>query len=120
MTFAAPVSPSVLTVDRLCVDARTPEGRRRVLDDVTFDLRLGETLCIAGESGSGKSVTSLAIMGLLPKASLQIASGSIALEGRELSRLSNSAMRSANTFGTRFAKPAGGFTERAALRSYLA
>jgi peptide/nickel transport system ATP-binding protein len=94
VTSASPVSPSVLTVDRLCVDARTPEGRRRVLDDISFDLKLGETLCIAGESGSGKSVTSLAIMGLLPKASLQIASGSIALEGRELSRLSNSAMRS--------------------------
>jgi len=78
----------------LCVDARTPEGARRVLDNVSFDLKLGETLCIAGESGSGKSVTSLAIMGLLPKASLRIASGSIQLEGRELSRLSNSAMRS--------------------------
>nr|WP_246707786.1 ABC transporter ATP-binding protein [Ensifer oleiphilus] len=78
----------------MCVDARTPEGARRVLDEVSFDLKLGETLCIAGESGSGKSVTSLAIMGLLPKASLRIASGSIELEGRELSRLSNSAMRS--------------------------
>ncbi len=41
----------------------------------------GETLCLAGESGSGKSVTSLAIMRLLPKASLRIASGSIALAG---------------------------------------
>nr|WP_269456035.1 ABC transporter ATP-binding protein [Rhizobium quercicola] len=88
------VTPPVLTVDRLCVDARTPEGLRRVIDDISFALAVGETLCIAGESGSGKSVTSLAIMGLLPKASLQIAGGSIALQGRELSRLSNSAMRS--------------------------
>ncbi|WP_312364659.1 ABC transporter ATP-binding protein [Ensifer sp.] len=94
MTASQSASPSVLSVDRLCVDARTPEGARRVLDNVSFDLKLGETLCIAGESGSGKSVTSLAIMGLLPKASLRIASGSIQLEGRELSRLSNSAMRS--------------------------
>ncbi len=94
MTASQSASPSVLSVDRLCVDARTPEGARRVLDNVSFDLKLGETLCIAGESGSGKSVTSLAIMGLLPKASLRIASGSIQLEGRELSRLSNSTMRS--------------------------
>ena len=46
-------------------------GRRkaasRVLEDISFDLRAGETLCIAGESGSGKSVTSLSIMGLLPE-----------------------------------------------------
>ncbi len=94
MTVSALVTPPVLTVDRLCVDARTPEGLRRVIDDISFALAVGETLCIAGESGSGKSVTSLAIMGLLPKASLQIAAGSISLQGRELSRLSNSAMRS--------------------------
>ncbi|OCP35487.1 ABC transporter ATP-binding protein [Ensifer sp. LC163] len=94
MTASLSAFPPVLSVDRLCVDARTPEGAKRVLDEVSFDLKLGETLCIAGESGSGKSVTSLAIMGLLPKASLRIASGSIQLEGRELSRLSNAAMRS--------------------------
>ncbi|MEK1866137.1 MAG: ABC transporter ATP-binding protein, partial [Ensifer adhaerens] len=90
MTTAAPV----LGIDGLCVDALTPQGPRRVLDAVSFNLMSGETLCIAGESGSGKSVTSLAVMGLLPKASLRIASGSIKLEGRELSKLSNSAMRS--------------------------
>ncbi|HEV7319755.1 MAG TPA: ABC transporter ATP-binding protein [Ensifer sp.] len=84
----------VLSVDGLSVDALTPQGPRRVLDAVSFDLKTGETLCIAGESGSGKSVTSLAVMGLLPKTSLRIASGSIKLEGRELSKLSNSAMRS--------------------------
>jgi peptide/nickel transport system ATP-binding protein len=75
------------------VDARTPQGRRRVIDDVGFELIAGETLCIAGESGSGKSVTSLAIMGLLPKTSLQVASGSIRLGARELVGLSNGEMR---------------------------
>ncbi len=89
-----PVPMPVLTVRNLCVDARTPEGRRRVLDDISFDLNLGETLCIAGESGSGKSVTSLSIMGLLPKASLQVASGSIHLGEKNLVALSHRAMRS--------------------------
>ncbi|SDP35882.1 peptide/nickel transport system ATP-binding protein [Phyllobacterium sp. OV277] len=89
-----PVPMPVLTVRNLCVDARTPEGRRRVLDDISFDLNLGETLCIAGESGSGKSVTSLSIMGLLPKASLQVASGNIHLGEKNLVALSNRAMRS--------------------------
>ncbi|MEK1889124.1 MAG: ABC transporter ATP-binding protein [Phyllobacterium sp.] len=94
MRLVTPATTPVLSVRDLCVDARTPEGRRRVLDDISFDLNLGETLCIAGESGSGKSVTSLSIMQLLPKASLQIASGSIKLVDRELTKLSNRAMRS--------------------------
>jgi peptide/nickel transport system ATP-binding protein len=89
----AAASPAVLSLDGLCVDARTPQGRRRVIDDVGFELIAGETLCIAGESGSGKSVTSLAIMGLLPKTSLQVASGSIRLGARELVGLSNGEMR---------------------------
>ncbi|WP_312038806.1 ATP-binding cassette domain-containing protein [Pseudorhizobium tarimense] len=42
---------------------------------MNFELKAGETLCLAGESGSGKSVTSLATMGLLPKASLKVSSG---------------------------------------------
>jgi peptide/nickel transport system ATP-binding protein len=83
----------VLRVENLCVDARTPEGLKRVLDDISFDLEPGETLCLAGESGSGKSVTSLSIMGLLPKASLRVASGSIILGDQDLTRLSNSQMR---------------------------
>ncbi|CAN7568273.1 ABC transporter ATP-binding protein [Rhizobium sp. LjRoot254] len=93
MTEAMPAGMPVLKVDRLSVDARTPQGRKPVIEDIGFELNAGETLCIAGESGSGKSVTSLSIMGLLPKASLQIASGSIRLDGRELTKLSNSAMR---------------------------
>ncbi len=83
----------LLVVEGLCIDARTPEGPRRVLDDVSFALGAGETLCLAGESGSGKSITSLAILQLLPKASLRIAGGSIRLAGRELTGLSRSAMR---------------------------
>ncbi len=85
--------PAVLSVRNLFVDARTPEGRRRVLDDIDFDLITGETLCLAGESGSGKSVTSLAIMGLLQKASLQVASGKILLGNRDLLPLPERAMR---------------------------
>jgi len=87
------MSSPVLSVRNLIVDARTPEGLKRVLDDVSFELAAGETLCIAGESGSGKSVTSLSVMGLLPKASLRVSSGQILLEGRDLVGLSNRGMR---------------------------
>jgi peptide/nickel transport system ATP-binding protein len=89
---AIPSAP-ILSVRNLNVDARTPEGRKPVLKNISFDLASGETLCLAGESGSGKSVTSLSIMGLLPKASLQVASGSIMLGERDLLKLSDRAMR---------------------------
>jgi peptide/nickel transport system ATP-binding protein len=90
---AMPAAP-ILSVRNLSVDARTPDGRKPVLKDISFDLASGETLCLAGESGSGKSVTSLSIMGLLPKASLQVASGSVMLGERDLLKLSDRAMRS--------------------------
>jgi len=87
-----PTTP-VLAVDNLSIDARTPSGLRRVLEGVSFALAPGETLCLAGESGSGKSVTALAIMRLLPRLALRIAGGGIRLAGRELTALSDRAMR---------------------------
>ncbi|MEO6608770.1 MAG: ABC transporter ATP-binding protein [Aestuariivirga sp.] len=82
----------VLSVDRLGIDARTPEGLKPVLRDVSFTLAPSETLCIAGESGSGKSLTALAIMRLL-SSSLKQCSGQIKLQGRELTTLSDIEMR---------------------------
>ncbi|SFN06251.1 peptide/nickel transport system ATP-binding protein [Pleomorphomonas diazotrophica] len=83
----------VLSVDGLTVDALTDRGAKRVLDAVSFCLAAGETLCLAGESGSGKSVTSLSVMRLLPRASLRIVSGSIKLGDRDLTGLGERAMR---------------------------
>ena len=70
---AAPAAPQpdaggpVLTVAGLTVSVRGDDGERAVVSDLSFSLARGETLCIAGESGSGKSMTSLAVMGLLPQ-----------------------------------------------------
>ncbi|MBB1594191.1 ABC transporter ATP-binding protein [Achromobacter sp. UMC46] len=58
----------VLDVQGLTVDIATPRGPLHAVRDVSFQVRRGETLCLVGESGCGKSMTSLAIMGLLPKA----------------------------------------------------
>ena len=55
----------LLEVDDLHVEFRTREGVARAINGVSFDLHEGETLAILGESGSGKSVTAQAIMGIL-------------------------------------------------------
>jgi peptide/nickel transport system ATP-binding protein len=91
VTDAATAKP-ILTVEGLSIDARTPEGLRPVLEAVSFTIDAGETLCLAGESGSGKSLTALAIMRLLSP-SLRLRGGSIRLDGRELTALSERAMR---------------------------
>jgi len=55
-----------------------PEGMERdhAVENISFDLKRGQILCIIGESGSGKSVTANAIMGLLPKV-IRVSSGSM-------------------------------------------
>ncbi|TIP76711.1 MAG: ATP-binding cassette domain-containing protein, partial [Mesorhizobium sp.] len=57
---------AVLEISGLTVSVRGEDGERPVVSDLSLTLARGETLCIAGESGSGKSMTALAIMQLLP------------------------------------------------------
>src|SRR6185312_1315281 len=90
---ARTLTRAVLTVSDLIVDALTVSGAKRILNGISFDLRAGETLCLAGESGSGKSVTALSIMRLLPRKSLRVVSGGIRLVDTDLTRLSDRAMR---------------------------
>ncbi|MES0025791.1 MULTISPECIES: ABC transporter ATP-binding protein [unclassified Mesorhizobium] len=69
----------VLSIANLCVSVRGEDGERQVVSNLSLTLARGETLCIAGESGSGKSMTALAIMQLLPQPAARISSGSIRL-----------------------------------------
>jgi peptide/nickel transport system ATP-binding protein len=64
---------------------RLPKGMERAhaVEDISFDLMRGQILCVIGESGSGKSVTANAIMGLLPKV-IRVASGAIHLDGTNI------------------------------------
>lgn len=83
----------VLSVNALQVVARTEGRDLPLVEGLSFDLHRGETLCIAGESGSGKSITSLAIMGLLPQPAVRVASGSILFDGKDIVTLDEPAMR---------------------------
>jgi len=83
----------VLRVDGLKTYFHTRDGTVRAVDDVSFDLARGETLCVVGESGCGKSVTALSILGLLPVPPARIESGSIVFMGEDLVAASEARMR---------------------------
>ena len=74
----------ILEVRDLEVEFSVDDGKIKVLDGVSFQVAPGKTLGIVGESGCGKSVTSLAIMGLLPRPHGQVVAGSIRFQGEEL------------------------------------
>ena len=76
----------VLNVENLSVDIEVPAGTLHAVTDVSLHVDEGETLCIVGESGCGKSITALAIMNLLPsKAKLTVSK--LELEGSNLRAL---------------------------------
>ena len=68
-------------------------GEFAAVDGISFSVSSGRTLGIVGESGCGKSVTSLSIMGLLPKGQGRVSAGSIRFEGADLATLGPDAMR---------------------------
>lgn len=74
----------LLEIHDLGVEFSTNQGVIRALDNIGFTVNRGETLAVLGESGSGKSVTAQAIMGLLPKHSAKITDGAIKYEGTDL------------------------------------
>ena len=84
---------SLLRVRNLRIELRTRDGVAPVIDDLGFDLAEGEAISLVGESGCGKSMTALGIMGLLPQQIGRIASGSVQFDGEELVGASERRMR---------------------------
>src|SRR5262245_59787352 len=82
----------VLELDHLTTVFDLPSGPAAAVDDVSFEVRAGETLGLVGESGCGKSVTALSIMRLVQPPG-RISNGSIRFKGRDLLTLSEAEMR---------------------------
>jgi peptide/nickel transport system ATP-binding protein/oligopeptide transport system ATP-binding protein len=83
---------TLLNVQNLVTTFKTAEGPLPAVRGASFSLQKGETLCIVGESGCGKSITALSLMGLLPSNG-KIAEGSIHYNNRDLVKLKREELR---------------------------
>ncbi|GHE84222.1 ABC transporter ATP-binding protein [Streptomyces longispororuber] len=90
----APAAPApLLDVRDLHVEFRTRDGVARAVNGVDYSVAAGETLAVLGESGSGKSVTAQAIMGILEAPPGRVTRGEILFQGRDLLKLTEEERR---------------------------
>jgi ABC-type dipeptide/oligopeptide/nickel transport system, ATPase component len=83
----------LLDVKELSVEFATRQGSVRAVDRASFSVRRGEIVALVGESGCGKSVSVLAILGLLPQQTGRVVGGEVLFDGVDLLKLSDDAMR---------------------------
>jgi oligopeptide transport system ATP-binding protein len=84
---------ALLEVNHLSTHFHTGAGIIKAVDDISFRIREGETVCIVGESGCGKSITAMSIMRLIEGPYGKIAGGEIVFGGRDLLKISKEEMR---------------------------
>ena len=84
---------ALLEIENLNVTFNTRHGQVTALDSVSMHVNEGETLGVVGESGCGKSITALSVMGLIPMPPGRIAGGEIRLNGENLVQASETRMR---------------------------
>jgi oligopeptide/dipeptide ABC transporter ATP-binding protein len=87
------VTDSLLRVENLVTSFRTERGTIRAVDGISFEVKKGQTVGLVGESGCGKSVTSLSILRLIQSPPGKIESGAIKLGDKNLLELSDAEMR---------------------------
>jgi len=83
-----PIPEVLIDVKSLKTHFFTDDGVVKAVDGVSFPIRRGKTLGVVGESGCGKSVTALSLMGLIPKPPARIVKGSVTFMGRDLTKVS--------------------------------
>ena len=84
---------TLLDIKNLSTHFNTSAGTIKAVNDVSFELREGETLGLVGESGCGKSVTALSIMRLVPSPPGRIVSGDVIFQGQNLLKISEAEMQ---------------------------
>ncbi|QOV64034.1 ABC transporter ATP-binding protein [Kosakonia pseudosacchari] len=86
------MSEALVTFNQLSLSFASEQGRVRAVQDVSFTINAGQTIGVVGESGCGKSVTAMSLMGLLPPQAARIDGGQILFQGQDLLRLKPSKM----------------------------
>lgn len=86
------MSEPLVTFNQLSVSFAAEQGRVRAVQEVSFAIQAGQTIGVVGESGCGKSVTAMSLMGLLPPQAARIDGGEIRFQGEDLLRLKPSKM----------------------------
>ncbi|TGL65172.1 ABC transporter ATP-binding protein [Leptospira jelokensis] len=87
-------SSKTISVNNLSIEINTDDGILPIVSGISFDLNKGETLALVGESGCGKSITSLALTKLLPSNTTMYPTGSILLNGKNLLEADANTLRS--------------------------
>jgi len=93
VTSSSKHSDAILEIQGLKTWFFTDIGVAKAVDGISFHIDRGETLGIVGESGCGKSVTAMSIMGLIPRPPGEIVEGSVRFEGRDLCQVTEAEMR---------------------------
>jgi peptide/nickel transport system ATP-binding protein len=102
-----PMDDTLLSVRDLAVYFQLNGTISRAVDGVSFDIKKGETVCLVGESGCGKSVSALAVLGLIPQPPGRIMGGQILLKGQNLLDMTEEEMQEVrgNNIGMVFQEP---------------
>ncbi|HIF71094.1 MAG TPA: ABC transporter ATP-binding protein [Dehalococcoidia bacterium] len=116
------MTEALLKVKNLHTEFRTEGGIVKAVDDVSFEVNAGEIFALVGESGCGKSVTALSIMGLIPNPPGEITSGSIEFDGVDLLSLPSREMRAirGSRIGMIFQEPMSSLNPVLTIESQLA
>ncbi|MEO6700680.1 MAG: dipeptide/oligopeptide/nickel ABC transporter permease/ATP-binding protein [Jatrophihabitantaceae bacterium] len=88
---AADRSSALLAVRGLTVEFDSPAGPVQLVNEVSFELEAGQSLGVVGESGCGKTMTAMAVLGLLP-AGVRVSAGTVQFDGHDLAALDTSAL----------------------------